>query len=114
MPYSGDVGAEPISTQMEEGFTFWHGVVDLTCKKSNPGWEWLCYISPYAYPHISTPIFIQTEQYDTYQGSSFILLIYYYFFFYIFFYYFHLFINSFLIINIYLIYFYFYFYFYLF
>lgn len=30
----------------------------------------LCYFSPFAYPHIRTPIFIQTEQFDTYQVSS--------------------------------------------
>jgi hypothetical protein len=55
---------------MQMGYKLWGGHVNNLCAKSNPQLEYLCYISPYAYPHIRNRIFIQTEQYDTYQVSS--------------------------------------------
>lgn len=55
---------------MQEGYSLWGGVVNQWCARANPGLEYFCYISPYAYPHIRSRIFIQTEQYDTYQVSS--------------------------------------------
>jgi len=58
------------ATQLQEGYALWGGHPEVTCEKANPGWEWMCYFSPIAYPHIRTPIFIQTEQFDTYQVTS--------------------------------------------
>lgn len=58
------------SYQMQVGYPMWQGVIEPTCLLANPGWEWLCYFTPFAYPYIKTPIFIQTEQYDTYQVTS--------------------------------------------
>ena len=75
---------------MTTGITMWNGQVEKNCKLANPGWEWfgfsllflplilliffqlhrLCYFSPFAYPYIKTPIFIQTEQFDTYQVTT--------------------------------------------
>ena len=69
VPFSGLNGAVSIAQQMSDGYVLWGGVVDESCKYSNPGWEWLCYCSPFAAPHIHSPLFIQTEQYDTYQGA---------------------------------------------
>jgi len=41
------------------------------CARSNPGSEALCYLTQYAYPHMSTPILIQSSQYDSFQTPYF-------------------------------------------
>jgi len=56
-----------IQFQVQSGWKYWNGQVDTSCAQSNPGNEWMCYISPYAVPHITSPILIQTEQYDAFQ-----------------------------------------------
>eukprot|EP01103_Thecamoeba_quadrilineata_P014838 TRINITY_DN4525_c0_g1_i2.p1 TRINITY_DN4525_c0_g1~~TRINITY_DN4525_c0_g1_i2.p1 ORF type:complete len:156 (-),score=20.38 TRINITY_DN4525_c0_g1_i2:130-597(-) len=56
---------------MEMGYIFWKGLVSPACALANNyNWEWLCYLTPFAFPYINTPLFIQAEQYDTYQVTS--------------------------------------------
>jgi len=56
-----------VEDQVKSGIQLWNGMPNQECMLSNPGNEWMCYISPYAYPHINSPILIHTEQYDSFQ-----------------------------------------------
>ncbi|MFN4218778.1 MAG: pectin acetylesterase-family hydrolase [Candidatus Bipolaricaulia bacterium] len=49
--------------QTQQGYALWQGVVDTSCAAANPGTEGRCY-TEYAYPHISTPLFVQQAQFD--------------------------------------------------
>jgi hypothetical protein len=73
-PWSGDSGAVSMQQQMSEGHSIWGGLpTNEACLKGNSGaFQYLCYLSPFALPylHSGTPIFIQAEQFDTFQGKS--------------------------------------------
>lgn len=60
-------GNTPVSQQLEEGISLWGGIVNDACALGNPGQEWMCYISPYAFPYIFSPMLMHTEQYDAFQ-----------------------------------------------
>ncbi len=49
--------------QTQQGYALWQGVVDASCAAANPGAEGRCYTA-YAYPYISTPLFVQQAQFD--------------------------------------------------
>ena len=52
-------GVVSVQTQVQSGLAYWNGQVDTTCALSNPGNEWMCYISPIAVPHIENAILVQ-------------------------------------------------------
>ena len=54
--------------QLQQGHQLWNGT-STDCTRSNPGFEGLCYLSQFAYPHLHTPVLFQTEQYDQFQTS---------------------------------------------
>ena len=45
-------------------YAYWNGTVDASCAAANAGTEGLCYLGEYAYPYISTPLFVQIAQFD--------------------------------------------------
>jgi len=61
-PYDSSI--TPIRDQVQEAYRFWNGTVDSDCAAANPGKEGLCYLGPYAFPHIHTPLFVQLAQFD--------------------------------------------------
>lgn len=60
-PYKSSIA--PFLIQTQQGYAFWNGVVDASCAAANPGAEGRCYMA-YAYPYISTPLFVQQAQFD--------------------------------------------------
>lgn len=60
-PY--DSSSPPLLAQTHQGYALWKGVVDTSCAAANPGAEGRCYME-YAYPYISTPLFVQQAQFD--------------------------------------------------
>jgi O-palmitoleoyl-L-serine hydrolase len=60
-------GSTPILTQFRDGIELWRGVPNEQCVAANPSMPELCYITQYAYAHIATPLFVQSEQYDQFQ-----------------------------------------------
>ena len=51
-------------------YAYWNGTVDASCAAANAGTEGLCYLGEYAYPYISTPLFVQIAQFDDTQLIS--------------------------------------------
>jgi len=61
-PYDSSIAPPLVQTQ--QGYALWNGTVDASCLAANPGAEGRCY-TEYAYPYISTPLFVQMAQFDT-------------------------------------------------
>ena len=61
-PY--DAAIDRASVQFQDGFGLWNGMVDASCAAANQGAEGRCYIGPYVYSTIQTPLFVQISQSD--------------------------------------------------
>eukprot|EP00009_Paramoeba_aestuarina_P003371 CAMPEP_0201522880 /NCGR_PEP_ID=MMETSP0161_2-20130828/18609_1 /ASSEMBLY_ACC=CAM_ASM_000251 /TAXON_ID=180227 /ORGANISM="Neoparamoeba aestuarina, Strain SoJaBio B1-5/56/2" /LENGTH=290 /DNA_ID=CAMNT_0047921839 /DNA_START=314 /DNA_END=1186 /DNA_ORIENTATION=+ len=56
----------PMGSQLAEGYNLWNGSL-TQCVASNPGFEYLCYLSQFGSSHLKTPTLFQCEQYDVFQ-----------------------------------------------
>jgi hypothetical protein len=60
-PYDSSIA--PLLAQTQRGYAFWNSALDTSCVAANSDAEGRCY-TEYAYPYISTPLFVQMAQFD--------------------------------------------------
>jgi hypothetical protein len=59
-----DPTIDPTPVLLQKGIEFWNGTVDASCAAANVDAEGRCYMGPYVYPYLGTPLFVQIAQYD--------------------------------------------------